>query len=34
VVAFEVAERFHRLVRRFMFEVEGVDPALWERRSA
>jgi pimeloyl-ACP methyl ester carboxylesterase len=33
-VAFEVAERFNRLVRRFMFEVEGVDPALWERRSA
>ena len=27
VVAFEVVERFNRLVRRFMLEVEGVDPA-------
>ena len=33
-VAFEVAERFNRLVRRFMLEVEGVDPAVWDRRSA
>jgi pimeloyl-ACP methyl ester carboxylesterase len=33
-VAFEAAQRFNRLVRRFMFEVEGVDPALWDRRSA
>jgi pimeloyl-ACP methyl ester carboxylesterase len=33
-VGFEVAERFNRLVRRFMFEVEGVDPAVWDRRSA
>ncbi|HXZ84989.1 MAG TPA: alpha/beta hydrolase [Myxococcota bacterium] len=34
VVAFEVAQRFNRLVRRFMLEVEGVDPAVWDRRSA
>lgn len=34
VVAFEVVERFNRLVRRFMLEVEGVDPAAVERRSA
>jgi pimeloyl-ACP methyl ester carboxylesterase len=34
VVAFEAAQRFNRLVRRFMLEVEGVDPAVWDRRSA
>jgi pimeloyl-ACP methyl ester carboxylesterase len=34
VVAFEVVERFNRMVRRFMLEVEGVDPAAVERRSA
>jgi pimeloyl-ACP methyl ester carboxylesterase len=33
-VAFEAAQRFNRLARRFMLEVEGVDPALWDRRSA
>jgi pimeloyl-ACP methyl ester carboxylesterase len=33
-VAFEAVERFNRLVRRFMLEVEGVDPAEWDRRSA
>jgi len=34
VVAFEAAQRFNRMVRRFMLEVEGVDPALSERRTA
>ena len=34
VVAFEAAERFNRLVRRFLLEVEGIDPSLWDRRSA
>jgi pimeloyl-ACP methyl ester carboxylesterase len=34
VVTLEVGQRFRSLMRRFMAEVEGIDPSLWDRRSA